>query len=671
MQPNVMHLNRRLHTMQAFERFGLRQMLVAALLLWASMANTFAQVPLRYLVNPSFEEPDFSLLCTGGGGGGVPPTRGYLAAPNQPPGAVVNAAAIVPGWATTSTDTFTNTFMCTGVATTIYRPTQIFRGDASGPAQNGLQHAELNPEVESRIYQNICVAPNENFSYSWHHRRRTAGTVESARAVLCRSGAGFTQALECGGVVADTYGVGPVNVSLTPPQWQLLTGNFTASVPAAVTAEFGFESVQPAGSAGNLIDNAAVYMQPLIDFRAPTVNTLAEPGTNNTLTLVVNNATVVIRRTGTAQFGQDYTVGAPTPRGTAAVNSVTGDITLTLPAGNYNPNTATGAEAGVISLPLLVVNDTVIEARETLSFTLANADIAGGGGTTPVGINAPGLQHILSGTSARCAAPTSSVSYQIADEDLPRLDKTFSPSTTLMGQSTTLVFTITSPAETAVATGRATSSPTFSFTDVLPAGIRTAGGVPVLSAGCVGSAPSVAAGSNSIAISGLAVAGGPPAGNGAAAVVCSVSVPVVNSPTFNNPSCATNPSAFTNTSTSVVGVAGATNNVVGTCLVVQPASNLSVAKTDGQTTVTAGTTATYTLTFTNNGPANAPGTIVSDVPSPGLNACTVIQCSPSPTATCPAVFTNFFSSGVALPTFGAGSTVTVRVQCGVSATGVP
>jgi uncharacterized repeat protein (TIGR01451 family) len=664
------------HSVQALGKSWHRLLLLIVLCGWVWPAS-FAQVPLRYLINPSFEEPNFSLLCTGGGAGGPPPTRGYLAAPNQLPGAVVNAAAIVPGWATTSTDTFTNTFMCTGVASTIYRPTQIFRGDASGPAQSGLQHVELNPEVESRIYQNICVAPNETFSYSWHHRRRTAGTVESARAVLCRSGAGFTQAFECGGVAADTYGVGPVNVSVTPPAWQLLVGTFTASsVPTAVTAEFGFESVQPAGSSGNLIDNAAVYMQPLIDFRAPGSNSLAEPGTNNTVTVVVNGtlfspATVVIRRTGSARYLQDYTVGAASPRGAAAVNSTTGDITLTLPAGTYNPNTATGAEAGIISLPLLVVNDAVIEARETLTFTLANADITGGGGLTPAGVTAPGLQHILSGTSARCAAPTTAVSYEVLDEDVPLLNKSFSPSTTLMGQSTTLVFTITSPAETAVATGRVTSSPTFSFTDVLPAGIRTVGGAPVLSAGCVGSTPSIAAATNSVAVSGLAVAGGPPTGDGAAAVVCSVSVPVINSPTFNNPSCATNPVAFTNTSTNVVSAGGVSNQVAGACLVVLPASNLSVTKTNGVGTLSAGSTVSYTVTFTNNGPADASGSVVSDAAGAGLSACTVTQCTPSAGAVCPAAFSNFFALGEPIPTFGVNSTLAVQVRCNVSATGLP
>jgi hypothetical protein len=329
------------------------------------------------------------------------------------------------------------------------------------------------------------VSPNETFAYSWNHRARlSTGGVQQARAVLCRNGAGFTQAVECGGVAADTYGVGPVISGLTST-WTLRTGSFTASTPIATTAEFGFESVLPAGAAGNLIDDSQIYMRPLIDLRAATPNTLAEPGTNNTLTLVVNGilystAVVVIRKTGPARLTQDYTLGAIN-RGSYSVNASTGDITLTLPAGIYDPNVGgASAQAGVLQIPINVVDDGVVEASETLTFALNNADITGGGGASPSGVTAPGLLHVLNGTSSRCAAPTSSTSFVISDNDTPFLTKAFTPSTTLMGQSTTLVFTITNPADSTPPTDRVTTT-AVSFTDNLPAGIRTYGGPVTLS----------------------------------------------------------------------------------------------------------------------------------------------------------------------------------------------
>jgi uncharacterized repeat protein (TIGR01451 family) len=654
---------------------------ITVLVIWcwllASVAS--AQTPLRYLVNPSFESPDFSVQCTGGGSG-VPPVRGYLAAPNQPPGAVVNPAAIVPGWNTTSTDTFANGFMCTGVASTVYRPTQIFRNDLSSAnaAADGVQYAELNPEVESRIYQQVCVSPGESFGYSWNHRARiSTGGTQQARAVLCRNGAGFTQAVECGGVAADTYAVGPIITGVTST-WTLRTGSFTASVPSAVTAEFGFESVAPAGSAGNLIDNAQLYMRPLIDWRTPSPNTLTEAGINNALNLVVNGilyspAIVVIRRTGAALPTVDYTLGAIN-RGSYLVNASSGDITLTLAAGTYNPNTTgTAADAGVLRIPMNVVNDGVIEATETVTYALSNADITGGGGTTPAGVVAGSLLHILNGVSATCSAPNSSVSYSVADNDNAVLTKGFVPSSTLQGQSTTLVFTLTNPAETTPATGRITSTLTMSFTDVLPAGIRTIGGVASLSAGCVGTAPSIAAASNTVVISGIRVVGSPPAGPGAAAVSCTVSVPVINSPTLSNTSCAGNPAAFTNAATNISASTNVGNSVTPSCLVVTPAANLSVSKTNALSTLTAGVTSTYTLTFANAGPANATNATIGDTPSAGLANCAVVpaSCTATPGATCPASFAGFFSGGVTAPQFDAGSSITLLVRCGVTATGLP
>jgi uncharacterized repeat protein (TIGR01451 family) len=646
-----------------------------------------AQIPQRYLGNPSFEVPNFNAVCTGGGNnnGGPVPVRGYLAAPEQPLGAGVNPLNVVPSWLTTSTDTNTNGFMCTGVATGVYRPTQIFRGDTStvalpGAGADGVQYAELNPEVESRIYQRVCVTAGETFRYSWFHRARlSVAGAQQSRAVLCRNGAGFTQAVECGGVLADTYAVGPVVTGVTTA-WTLHSGTFVASVPAATTAEFGFESVLPAGSAGNLIDNAQVYMRPLIDFRAPAPNTLAESGTNNTLTWVVNGilystATVVITRAGSplpsyGKYLADYTLGAIN-RGSYAVNTTTGNITLTLPAGIYNPNAAgASAEAGVIAIPMLVVDDNVVEQRETVTFTMSNANITGGGGTAPSGVLVQGLLHNLNSASSQCAAPTSAISYAIEDNDLPLLTKAFTPSTTLQGQSTTLVFTLTNPAETALGTDRSTGTLTVSLIDLLPAGIRTYGGPITYSAACAGTLPpSVPANSNTIAINGATVAGNPSV-PGAGSVTCTISVPVIGSPTFSNASCAGNPPNFTNVAGSVT-VTGLTNTVAPACLVINAAASLSVTKTDGTGTLTAGTTTTYTLTFTNSGPATADGAVIADTPGAGLSNCSVVagSCVPSGAAACPASFASFFSTGTAIPTFGAGSSVTLLVRCGVTATG--
>jgi uncharacterized repeat protein (TIGR01451 family) len=659
----------------------IRLIFALALLAWHGLAA--AQVPLRFVTNPSFEAPDFVASCPAGGNAATGSTRGYLAAPTQPPGAGVNPALIVPGWETTDIDVVTNTFMCTGVATGNYAPTQIFIStDPAGPAQLGNQYAELNPEHPARIYQRVCVSPNESFSYSWYHKRRAAATLESARAVLCRSGAGFNQAIECGAVV-DQYAIATTHVTAATPTWEQITGTFTlpASVPSAITAEFGFESVAPAGSAGNLLDNITLYMSPLIDF-LPTTTTLAEPATGTTLRLVVNGllqsaATVVIRRSAssTAKYGLDYTASSVT-RGTIAANTATGDITLSLPAGLYNPNDSTGTEAGIISIALPVVNDSVIEGVETFTYSLSNADIVGGG-ATPAGFSSAigALQHVLSGTSAQCSAPTSNVSFQINDDDRVQLSKVFNPTTVVQGAAFTLSFTLTSPAETASSTGRVTSS-VVSFTDILPTGIVAVGGTPVLSGQCLGTTPAIAANTTSISISGLQVPAGPPTGNGAATITCVVSVPVTSALGQSNASCAANPAAFTNSATNITSTANITNTVASSCVVIQAAANLSVTKTNSPTTtLAAGSTTVYTVTFANAGPGGADGALIRDIPSAGLSSCIVLApCSVTGSAVCPTVValnSSLFTTGTTLATFPANSSVSFPVQCGVTATGLP
>ncbi len=104
-------------------------------------------------------------------------------------------------------------------------------------------------------------------------------------------------------------------------------------------------------------------------------------------------------------------------------------------------------------------------------------------------------------------------------------------------------------------------------------------------------------------------------------------------------------------------------------------ANLSVSKNNAVTTLTAGTTTSYTLTFANAGPSAADGATAKDMPSAGLANCSVTQCSASggsPTATCPAfgAWSDLLTpAGVAIPSFPSGGTVNFNVSCGVTATG--
>lgn len=130
------------------------------------------------------------------------------------------------------------------------------------------------------------------------------------------------------------------------------------------------------------------------------------------------------------------------------------------------------------------------------------------------------------------------------------------------------------------------------------------------------------------------------------------------------------PGPLVNTATVSIAAMGeaSTANNTGTTQTALACASLGVTKTDGTTTVAAGTTTTYTLTFANLGPSDASGATVRDIPSAGLS-CTVTGCS-SAGGTCPAAPADLLSvTGVALPSLPPASTTSFTVRCGVTASG--
>jgi uncharacterized repeat protein (TIGR01451 family) len=113
------------------------------------------------------------------------------------------------------------------------------------------------------------------------------------------------------------------------------------------------------------------------------------------------------------------------------------------------------------------------------------------------------------------------------------------------------------------------------------------------------------------------------------------------------------------------------NNVVCTFTNRKLQALLGITKTNNVTSVTPGATVTYTITASNGGPDGAAGAIVRDTPSAGLN-CTTVTCTSTALNMCPAAsfaFSNL-AAGIAIgPSFPAGSTATLQVTCGVTATG--
>jgi uncharacterized repeat protein (TIGR01451 family) len=113
------------------------------------------------------------------------------------------------------------------------------------------------------------------------------------------------------------------------------------------------------------------------------------------------------------------------------------------------------------------------------------------------------------------------------------------------------------------------------------------------------------------------------------------------------------------------------NNIVCTFVNRKLAANLNIAKSDGVTTVVAGNTVTYTITASNAGPDSAAGAIVKDTPTAGLS-CGTVTCTSTAVNMCPAAsfpFANLVAGIAISPAFPSGSTATLVVTCGVTATG--
>ena len=121
------------------------------------------------------------------------------------------------------------------------------------------------------------------------------------------------------------------------------------------------------------------------------------------------------------------------------------------------------------------------------------------------------------------------------------------------------------------------------------------------------------------------------------------------------------------------------NNTASVSNALDCRSDLSVTKSNGITSPTslvAGSTTNYTITFSNAGPGSADGALARDTASAGLSSCSVISCSASggnPAASCPAAVNwpnLLLGGGVMLPNFPSSSSITFTVSCRVSATGL-
>lgn len=326
-----------------------------------------AQIASRVITNPSFELP--AKNCSPANWSLIPQSE-------------------MSGWKTT--DTGTTRIECgTTVSGAISNPIEIWSNGFGGvTAYSGTQLAEINANANGFLYQEVCLLANEVVSYSiWHHRRGTSGK-DIFRARLADS---------AGTLIAETSDLSSANNS-----WNNFTGTLTNNAVSGLR-QYGFRAISTGSgsvSSGNLIDEIIIALRPLVDINSFSNTTIAEAGGTSNFEIRVNgtlrsSAVIVFTKTGTATVTTDYTIGTPS-RGTVSV-AANGNITLTLAAGDYDPNLSTGSTAGLISIPITAVNDAVLDDNETLTYTIGTIT-GGGGGTASLD-----LIHQINGQSTACS----------------------------------------------------------------------------------------------------------------------------------------------------------------------------------------------------------------------------------------------------------------------------
>ena len=238
------------------------------------------------------------------------------------------------------------------------------------------------------------------------------------------------------------------------------------------------------------------------------------------------------------------------------------------------------------------------------------------------------------------------------------VSKTVAPAVALQGQTVVYTLTVGNPGPAVVTS--------ITVTDVLSPGIASASWTCSV----------VNAGSTTLVAT---TCGSSPTGTGS--INNTVSLSINGSIIYNI--TATLASTFTGTLTNV-GQASISslitnptpgNNSSTVANTVAPAAALAITKTNGTDTLVAGQTTSYTVTVSNFGPGDAPGSVVKDPVAPGL-VCTAATCAVgSGTAVCPvatpsALLASLQGAGATLSTFNANSSLNFTVVCSVNATGI-
>jgi uncharacterized repeat protein (TIGR01451 family) len=433
----------------------------------------------------------------------------------------------------------------------------------------------------------------------------------------------------CSGSGAPTASAGGNSVSLPNTRAIPASGSCTVTVVVTSASLGAYLNSIPTGSVQTSVGaNLGTASAPLL-VAAPSVSKLFSPTNINTAATSTLIITFTNPLSTTATFTQTFTdiypagiINHTTPAATdncpgGAIAATAGLGTLTMPVGTQIPPLSSCALS-------VVVRGT---PSATLTGTFVNS-IPAGSLTTTLGSN-------TSGTTA---------TLTIATLNDIRVTKTTTAASATPGQ--TFSYTVT------VVNGGPAFATATTLSDVMQ-GVSLTSTVVIGTAGAATTVTARITTTTSLnATMNLAV-------NGTVTFRFTVRPTATNGLVTNSVTVSPGPGATD---------ANLTNNSASVSTLISPSAFLSVTKTNGVGTVSAGTTTSYTLTFVNDGPSDASGAVIQDAVATGLN-CTALTCSTAGGAVCGSLTPGALQGGHPIPTFPSASTVTVVLTCLVTATG--
>jgi uncharacterized repeat protein (TIGR01451 family) len=457
----------------------------------------------------------------------------------------------------------------------------------------------------------------------------------------------------------DAYPAGLVNTNPTVTSTTCLSGIPTAT-PGAGQLTLPIGTLIPPNSSCSVSAVVTSVASPLAPNTIPAGSLTTSVGANPTsaiATLTVNpSADLIITKTtanATPSSGGTFTytivIGNSGP--SAVANALWQDILPTGLGTITNVVTTAGITATVGGGGDVIVGSTDLASGQlaTVSFQVSVALGVSGTLTNtasvspPVGTIDPSLANNSSSVAVNAVSIADLAIVKTRSNANPNAGSTF---------TYTIVITNNGPVPVTDAI----------WQDALPSGLGTISNV-VTSAGI---APVVSG-------SGTFIGGTSTLANGASATVTfQVSVAPGATGTLTNTVSVTPPAGITDPTPG--------NNTNSVTVTIGQVASLAVTKDNGSASLTAGGTTSYTVTFSNGGPSAANGALVRDVPSAGLQCISVTCTATSGGASCPSSMlplgtvvpsasTNFFTTGETIGTLPANSTVTVVVNCNVTATG--